>query len=332
MAWPQSGGTSWPRQASTFEAERAGTGTNLLAQLGLVPSQAMPAGGAHSGSMAQTLLSTTVAPQRSQISQQSVEQVTLGSMEPTAQSQFSFSPPGQRYQTFSPAPDAHGIESEWTNSPPGSMGKRFTFNPNAVPFVFSSPSTTADTFSTLSDSAETQSSGGVAPSPGERRLCSSDEGDRELLGSGDAESVSAAMALDVIGSPMAGPIQAPPTGPLLADNTVAPKLGQVPALPTEILWYKEPPTSAADNNDASLWPPTAVLPPLHSAQEAANASSTPSATPIHASEAMSPTLLQLRGTAHSVALGCLPSPEMGPSRSPRESNMWNDFSLSAAAV
>lgn len=330
MAWPQSGGTSWPRQASTFEAERAGTGTNLLAQLGLVPSQAMPAGGAHSGSMAQTLLSTTVAPQRSQINQQSVEQVTLGSMEPTAQSQFSFSPPGQRYQTFSPAPDAHGIESEWTNSTPGSMGKQqFRFNPNAVPFVFSSPSTAADTFSTLSDSAETQSSGGVAPSPGERRLCSSEEGDTELLlGSADAESVSAAMALDVIGSPMAGPIQAPPTGPLLADNPVSPKLGQVPALPADILWYKEPPTSAADN-DASLWPTTAVLPPLQSAQEAANAPATPMNS--HA-DAMSPTLLQLRGTAHSVALGCLPSPEMGPSCSPRDSSMWNDFSLSAAAV
>lgn len=337
MAWsPPSSGTSWSGQGATaFEPERASTGTNLLAQLGLVPSQALPASATHSSSMqTQTLLSTTVAPQRH------AEQMNLGCIEPTvqAQSPFSFSPPNQanqRYQAFSPARNDQASEIEWASATPGSMAKQFRFNPNAMPFVFQhSPNGAVDTFS---DCADSEGAGTTTTVSRGARL-SSDDG--EELGVVDAEAVSAAVASAVISSPASGPVLPPPGIQFMADSTASSKQSQAPprlVLPVAknkdqagSLWCTEPPRAA--DTDTLFWPPPVALPPPQPSQETANGYSSPATSPTSRAEAMSPLLMQLRGTAHSVALGALPSPDLGPSFSPRDSSIWNDFSLSAAAV
>lgn len=331
MAWsPQSSGTAWPGQPVTaaFEPERASTSTNLLAQLGLVPSQAMPAGGAHSGSMqSQTLLSTTVAPQRSQLVQHNAEQMSRGCIETSTQAQLPFplTPPNQRYQAFSPSHELLSGEPEWA---PGSAMKQFRFNPNAVPFVFQT-SPCADNFSEDS----TNESGAARLSDGEE------------LGAGDAEAVSASVASLVLSSPPAGPAPPPPGAQFLVEadavassmHCQAPPLLVLPSCDdpaTEGLWRTDPPAAMPPglaDAFAQLWLPVESAKPLQSSQEAVNGYSTPTASPTSHAEAMSPMLMQLRGTAHSVALGCLDM-DLGPSFSPRDSSLWSDFSLSATAV
>merc|ERR1712238_332280 len=70
----------------------------------------------------------------------------------------------------------------------------------------------------------------------------------------------------------------------------------------------------------TVWPPSAVVTPLGALQLPQNALdgySSPLASPAFQPLGyMSPTLEQLRGTAHSVAHAALPSPEMGPSAPP----------------
>jgi hypothetical protein len=360
MAWSpqQSAGAGWPGQTgpAAFEPERASTGINLLAQLGLVPSQAMPARGV-SGS--QTLLSTTVAPQRShadqmshaestlpaqlgeipsyQMSQRSqAEQMSLGSLEPS--NAFSYSPPSQRYQAFSPArdmQDMHGGDTEWANTTPGSAGKnpfRFnpnasSFNPHAVPFV---PSTGADR---LSDHGPTDAAARASLFSGE---------DKELR-VGEAEAVSAAVASSVISSPPSGPCPAPPAGHFLAASTTTSVPGHAPPPrpppPKPLLTTSPVSEDSAESRwlteepEATEVAPSPWLPAtISTSEEVAHDHFSPAVSPTSLSEAKDLMLMELRGTAYSVALGALPSPDYGPSFSPRGLGGFGDFSLSATAV
>jgi len=322
MAWSsQSGGVAWPRQQApvAFDSERASTSTHLLAQLGLVPSQAMPARGTHNGSMPmQTLLSTTVAPQRS-YPQHRGEQMRVGCMESTAQSQspFLLTPPShsQRYQAFSPGSDLQAAE-EWMSSAPGSAVKQFRFNPHAMPFVFSSTSNGVDRYSDL---AETES---TCANLSNAHLSSEDG---EELSAGEAAAVSAAVASAAILPPQQGSshhvdaVRSP--GSLRASSLLVSPASTDSA---KKAWRRE--TAGVANSYA--WLPAQAAAPglsLPSSQEVADdyfksshGSYADTFAESHA-EAMCPTLMQLRGTAHSVALGALSfdSPDMGPSFSPR---------------
>jgi len=322
MAWSsQSGGVAWPRQQApaAFDSERASTSTHLLAQLGLVPSQAMPARGTHNGSMPmQTLLSTTVAPQRS-YAQHRGEQMGVGCIESTAQSQspFLLTPPShsQRYQAFSPGSDLQAAE-EWMSSAPGSAVKQFRFNPHAMPFVFSSTSNGMDRYSDL---AETES---TCANLSNAHLSSEDG---EELSAGEAAAVSATVASAAMFSPQQGSshnvdaVRSP--GSLRASSLLA---SPASADSAKNSWRRE--TAGVANSHA--WQPGKAGAPglsLPSSQEVADEYSKPShdsyvgAFAESHAEAMCPTLMQLRGTAHSVALGALSfdSPDMGPSFSPR---------------
>jgi len=310
MAWSAPpGGVAWPLQQASvaLDSERASTSTHLLAQLGLVPSQAMPACGPHNGSMPmQTLLSTTVAPQRPN-PQHRGEQMTVGCIESSAQSQspFLLTPPshGQRYQAFSPGSDLQAAE-DWMSAAPGSAVKQFRFNPHAMPFVFSSASNGMDRYSDL---AETES---TCANLSNAHLSSEDGED---LSAGEAAAVSAAVASAAIFSPQQGSLQASAllVSPASTDSA-------------KTSWRRE----GAGVADSQAWLPLRAAAPglsLPSSQEIADDYSKPShdsnvdASAESHAEAMCSTLMQLQGTAESVALGALSfdSPDMGPSFSPR---------------
>lgn len=313
MAWPpQPAGVEWPRQQApvTFESDTAGTSTHLLAQLGLVPSQAMPARGTHNGSMPmQTLLSTTVAPQRSN-PQHRGEQVTVGCMESSAQSQspFLLTPPShsQRYQGFSPGSDVQAAE-DWMSTAQGSAVKQFRFNPHAIPFVFSSASIGMDRYSDLAAESTCANLSNAH--------LSSEDG--EELSAGEAAAVPAAVASAAIFSPQQGSSRA--SALLVSPASTDPARGS---------WRR----AAAGVADSQAWLPARAAAPglsLPSPQEIADDYSKLShdshvdvSAESHA-DSMCPTLMQLRGTAHSVALGALSfdSPEMGPSFSPRATGL-----------
>lgn len=320
MAWSsQSAGASWPAQQATaaYEPERVNTPTHLLTQLGLVPSQATPAHGTHNGSMpAQTLLSTTVAPPRSH-PQHAGEHRCIDST-PVAQSPFLSTPPShsQRYQAFTPGSDLQ-VGDEFMSTTPGSTMKHFQFNPHAMPFVFSSApglqkSNGADRYS---DRAETESTSGNFSRAG----LSSDEGeDRE------GATVSAAVASAAIFSPQQGPAPTPPAVKK-ADAVRSSDPSRASTLLSTNSWRGERAVVA----DTYAWLPASAMPLPQSSQDVADDYSKPShniyadiaadASPTLRGEEMCPELMQLRGTAHSVALGALDllSPDLGPTFSPR---------------
>lgn len=326
MAWSsQSATAAWSGQpvTSSLEPERANAGTNLLAQLGLVPSQAMPTGAVPSGALQnQTMLSTTVAPARSQLPQQMAEQ-GVGRIEaaPQGHMPFSYTGSSQRCQGFSPARDTNSSElASAASTTPSSTGKQFRFNPNAMPFVFQSPASTT--------AADSFGDSGEADYAGTTGFESEEDSEPEAE---DAAAVSAAVACAVIGSPPSGPTPAPCSAQYLADSKGASPFGQAPpelALPSSRpKWRAEPQAPSAP---MTVWPPAALLTPLQSSQEAANGYSTSTASPAsHPEVDMSPMLLQLEGIAQAVALTALPSPDAGPSLSPR--GVSGDFSLSATA-
>jgi len=315
MAWPPQM-PMWSGQPATppFEQERPPSSSSLLAQLGLVPAQqALPTGGSQSNTQTQAMLSTTVVPPRlskmASPQQSSVDTMGVGSLEPGAHGHPQFTLSASRYQPFG-TPDmgqqVAGPEAPadvgHTGSTTSGAGKQFRFNPNAAQFV----PLQGDRFNECVD-MDTVSA-----------VSRAREANVEEAGSGDAAAVSAAVACAVIGSPTSGPAPAP----VFSNATQRQKASSYPGgndLPQSKLWCHDS-SQCAPSTAPTVWPPSAVVTPLGSLMLPLNALdgySSPMASPaLQPVGSLSPTLEQLRGTAHSVAQAALPSPDMGPAAPP----------------
>lgn len=315
MAWPPQM-PMWSGQPATppFEQERPPSSSSLLAQLGLVPAQqALPTGGSQSNTQTQAMLSTTVVPPRlpkmSTPQQSSVDTVGVGSLEPGAHGHPQFTLSSSRYQPFgtpgmgqqlagteAPADVSH------TGSTTSGAGKQFRFNPNAAQFV----PLQGDRFGECVD-LDTASA-----------VSRAREANAEEAGSGDAASVSAAVASAVLGSPTSQPAPAPVLSYATQRQKASPYLGGND-LSQGKQWCNSS-SQGAPSTTPTVWPPSAVVTPLGSLMLPLNALdgySSPMPPPaLQPLGSLSPTLEQLRGTAHSVAHAALPSPDMGPAAPP----------------